>query len=211
MNDQLIDDLVADLEPVRPVSPKLAAALVGGTTIVAVMAVALLFGLRGDVQAFSPHPIVMLRGGALLLLGSACVVAVAAAARPGVGYVAQGWTWALAAAALFPLTSLFLSLRHQQWPMADLTSQSAPWCIAISTAGGVMVGAVLTLWLRQGAPTSPARAGWLVGLAGGAFGTFSYSLHCPSDTVHYVGIWYSAAVALCAVAGRIVVPRLIRW
>ena len=56
-----------------------------------------------------------------------------------------------------------------------------------------------------------AGIGWLVGLASGSFGAFAYGLHCVSITVFYVGLWYTGAVALCALLGRLIVPRLIRW
>ena len=75
----------------------------------------------------------------------------------------------------------------------------------------MLIGAALTGWLRRGAPVALARTGWLVGLAAGAFGTFAYSLHCPSLTVEYIGVWYTAAVGLCALIGRLVVPGLVRW
>ncbi|MBU6207998.1 MAG: DUF1109 family protein, partial [Alphaproteobacteria bacterium] len=55
------------------------------------------------------------------------------------------------------------------------------------------------------------RAGWLVGLASGSFGTFAYSLNCPSNSIYYIGLIYSLAVGVCAVTGRLIVPRIIRW
>ena len=81
----------------------------------------------------------------------------------------------------------------------------------IAPMRGLAIGGALTLWLRQGAVTDLRRAGWLVGLGAGAFGTFAYSLHCPSDSVHYIALWYSLALALCAAIGRLAVPRLLRW
>lgn len=69
----------------------------------------------------------------------------------------------------------------------------------------------LTLWLRSGAPTAINRIGWLVGLASGSFGAFVYGLHCSSISVFYVGLWYTGAIMLCALLGRLIVPRLIRW
>lgn len=73
------------------------------------------------------------------------------------------------------------------------------------------MGCALALWLRRGAVIDLARAGWLVGLAAGAFGTLAYCLHCPSASIHYIALWYSLAAALCAVVGRLSVPRLLRW
>ncbi len=51
-----IETLVADLEPVRPVSPRggVLITLVAAAVVVAI--VAALFGLRPDVVAGDPHP-----------------------------------------------------------------------------------------------------------------------------------------------------------
>lgn len=180
-------------------------------TSVAITLVWLGFGLRGDILGGDPAGLVLLRGGVLLLLGSAAVAALAAAARPGVGQASHGWRWALGAALLFPLATLVLSVATGSVPLAELASPSGPWCLAIGGGSGLAIGAVLTGWLRRGAPVAVDRTGWLVGLAAGAFGTFAYSLHCPSDTVQYIGIWYTAAIGLCALAGRLFVPQLLRW
>ncbi|WP_219895301.1 NrsF family protein [Aquisediminimonas profunda] len=206
-----IDTLVADLQPVRPVSPRggVLIALVAAAVVVAIVSAA--FGLRADVVAGNPHPMVMLREGMLLLLGFASLAAVVASARPGVGQSSTGWRWALAGASLFPLTSIALAMTTEGFPLDVLFSVDGPWCLGISLGGGLLIGAGLTLWLRKGAPTALNRIGWLVGLASGSFGAFAYGLHCPSITVFYVGLWYTGAILLCALLGRLIVPRLIRW
>lgn len=206
-----IDRLVDDLKPVRRVRPADALTLVVAAVGIAVAVVYMRFDFRPDVLSGHPHPIVMIRSGMLLLLGFAALSAVIAAARPGVGQVSNGWRWALAAAALFPLTSAALSVINGSFPADVITSKNGPWCLGISTASGLMIGGLMTLWLRRGAPTAPNRTGWLVGLASGSFGTFAYNLHCPSDTVYYIGLWYSLAVGISALLGRLIVPRLIRW
>jgi hypothetical protein len=211
MTAKTIDELVGELTPVRRVSPAQAWATVLGLTALVVAAVAALFGLRGDVLAGHPAGLVLLRSGTLLLLGSAALAALIAAARPGVGQASHGWRWALGAALLFPLATLVLTLAERSLPVAELQAASGPWCLGIGGVSGFAIGTALTAWLRMGAPVSLARAGWLTGLAAGAFGTFAYSLHCPSETLQYAGIWYTAAVGLCALGGRIAVPPLLRW
>ncbi len=206
-----IDRLVDDLKPIRRVRPADALILVLAATATAVGIVAMQYDLRPDVMRGNPHPIVMIRSGMLLLLGFAALSAVITAARPGVGQTSNGWRWALAAAGLFPVTSAILSALNGGFPADVIASESGPWCLGIGTMGAMMIGGVLTLWLRRGAPTDPYRTGWLVGLAAGSFGTFAYSLHCPSDTVYYIGLWYSLAVGMCAALGRLIVPHLIRW
>ena len=206
-----IDDLVANLTPVRRLAPGLAWTMALALTGAAILVVYSLYGLRSDLMAGHPAGIVVLRAGVLLLLGCAALTAVIAAARPGVGQTSHGWRWALGGALIFPLTSLVIVLADRRMPMAELTSPNGPWCLGISGVSALAIGTALTLWLRRGAPVALNRAGWLIGLAAGSFGTFAYSLHCPSATIPYVGIWYTLAVGLCALAGRLIVPRLLRW
>jgi hypothetical protein len=206
-----IDDLVADLTPVRRLAPAQAWTLAAALTMLTVFAVYTLYGLRSDIMAGQPAGIVVLRAGTLLLLGAAALTAVIASARPGVGHASHGWRWALGAALIFPLTSLVIVLNDRRMPMDELTSSNGPWCLGISGVSALAIGTALTLWLRRGAPVALNRAGWLIGLAAGSFGTFAYSLHCPSATIPYVGIWYTLTVGLCALAGRLIVPRFLRW
>lgn len=206
-----IDDLVANLTPVRRLAPGQAWTLAAALTVLAVLLVYTLYGLRDDIMAGQPAGIVVLRAGALLLLGGAALTAVTASARPGVGQASHGWRWALGGALIFPLTSLVIVLADRRMPMAELTSPNGPWCLGISGVSALAIGTALTLWLRRGAPVALNRAGWLIGLAAGSFGTFAYSLHCPSATIPYVGIWYTLTVGLCALAGRLIVPRFLRW
>lgn len=206
-----IDALVEDLQPSSPLRPRQAVAGVLGVLAVAVGVVAIQYGLRPDIMAGKPHPMIMIREGTLLLLGGATLGAVLRAARPGVGQSSSEWLWALGAALLFPATALILSVTEGRIPIQDIASRNAYYCLGISLVSGLVIGAVLTAWLRRGAPTNLAQAGWLVGLSSGSFGAFAYGLHCPSISIYYVGMWYSLAVALCALIGRAIVPRLIRW
>jgi hypothetical protein len=206
-----IDTLVEELVPVKPLRRADAALAVAGMTTLSVAFVAIAFGLRDDVLAGSPEPVVILRAGMLLLLGFAAFLSITAAARPHVGQTNSGWKWALAAALLFPATSLITALLQGRYPVETLYASSGPWCLGISGLSGFAIGGVLTLWLKRGAPTSLNQAGGLVGLCAGSFGAFAYSLHCPSMTVHYIGLWYTLAVALCVLLGRLIVPPIIRW
>lgn len=210
-----IEALVADLKPVRPVSQRNGVLAVLAATTFAASMVLGLYGGRADLMAGAPHPMVILRAGMLVLLGLATTVAAASAARPAVGQGQNGWLWALAAAALMPLSATLLFGYHMMTgkPFAPdaMDFHYAPWCLMLGGSSALLIGTVLVWWLRRGAPTALNRAGWLVGLASGSFGAFAYSLHCPSDSIYYVGLFYTLTVALCAVCGRVIVPRLIRW
>jgi hypothetical protein len=206
-----IEALVADLQPVRPVRSRngiglllLAAALVS-------VAAAWRYGLRPDIVAGAPHPMVVLRLGTLLLLGLATGLAAIASVRPAVGKSRTGWQWALAGALLFPLAALIVVAWNGSPATGALAADYGEACLRVSLASALFVGGALTIWLRQGACVRPKLTGWLTGLAAGSFGTFAYALHCPMTDIVYIGVWYSAAVGLAALAGRAIVPPLLRW
>lgn len=211
MTERTIDDLVADLRPVRRVSPRMGMVVTLGATLVAVMATALLTGLRYDILMLQPAELVLVRSGLLLLIGLAAMATVVASARPEIGGRRDGWRWTLLAGALLPLASATTMLRTGTMPMDEIAGPTVVTCFVVSLASALLIGGGLIAWLRRGAVTDAARAGWLVGLAAGALGTFAYNLHCPSNSVHFAAVWYTLAVAISAAAGRLAAPRLLRW
>jgi hypothetical protein len=207
--------LVDDLAPVRVVKRVDGLLLTAAATFVTAAIVALTFGMRDDVITGNLHPIVIIRAGLLLLLGLATTLAVAAAARPSVGRPQNDWMWALAAAAVLPFAALckftYLYASGQPLEIFMLDFEFGPSCLLISSLSALWIGSFMTWWLRRGAPIALNRAGWLVGIAAGSFGTFCYNIHCNSISIFYIGLWYSLAVGICAITGRLIVPRLIRW
>lgn len=208
--DKLIQDLVDDLEPVGSLNPKSGLAIVGGLTLMAALAVASLLGVRNDLEMGMVDEMFFLRSGVLLMLGIATAITVVNMARPGVGNSSRGWIWALITAALFPLTAAIMSAINMP-PVEALRPMEGLKCVAISLMAALTIGSGLTLWLRQGAPTSPERSGWLVGIASGALGAAAYNIYCPFNDIYYIGLWFTLPVIASAIVGRLVVPHLIRW
>jgi hypothetical protein len=206
-----VEALVSDMAPVKRVDPRHGMIVVALLALVASGFVVVHYGARIDLAEGNPGSIVLLRGGMLLLLGISSLFAVTASARPSVGQAHNGWRWMLAAAFLFPAAALVQFGWMGDIPQGALAPAIGRYCLRISCLSALLIGSALTLWLRQGAPTGLNRAGWLVGLTAGSFGTFAYSLHCPMNNIFYIGLWYSLAVGMAAVAGRLIVPRIIRW
>ena len=68
------------------------------------------------------------------------------------------------------------------------------------------------IWaLRRGAPTNLTRTGAVAGLVAGALGAVAYAFHCPDDSIPFIALWYGGMVALCALLGAMLGPRLLRW
>lgn len=202
--------LVDDLEPVKVLNRRHTLWAAAAITVFMLSIVALMRGVRPDVLAGHPDAMLLIRSGILLLLGGGTAHAVIGMASPAVGKVQMSWQMALAAALLFPIAALIVALTGgMNAAMGEMYSVGQ--CLIFSAIGAAATAVPMILHLRRGAPTSPARAGWLVGIASGGLGAFAYNIHCPFNSIVYIGIWYTLAVGVCAVAGRLVVPRLISW
>lgn len=206
-----LERLVASVEPVTPVRPARGALRLALAFLVGAILVLLLLGPRPDFSGFFSHPLIIARTTLLLLLGALASRELLAMARPRVGRRGLGWSWAVfAAVALVVAAFGYAFTRAEPFPLAVSFSHWA-WCLAEIAALSFGIGAVMVVWLRKGAPASPLAAGWLTGVGAGSLGTLLYSIHCPHNSVAAIAIWYSLAVLVSAIAGRLIVPRLVRW
>lgn len=206
----LIASLADDLTPVTPLRRRNGWLLALGALAVTVLAVALYAGLWQAGLAGTAAPMFFVTHGLLLLLGLAAAGAVLSLSAPAVGNRPDAPRWTSAMLAILPLTALVTALAggHE---LADLYDAHSIYCLASGTLASGLTFAALTWWLRRGAPVSTGAAGLWAGVAAGAIGSFAYGLSCPIDTVGHLGVWHIAPVAICAVLGRIALPRLIRW
>ena len=155
----------------------------------------------------------------LLLLGAASTSSLVASALPRVGSRASAPYWSAAMLGVIPVvaivivTSLEMNHDHSSG-VPSVLSNPLTWyweCAAYGSIAGVLIAVASVLYLRRGAPVSLERSGWLTGLSAGALGALAYNITCPLDTIAHVGIWHTLPVLVWAVAGRLIVPPLIRW
>ncbi len=212
--EQTIEALVGDLRPVVPL--RLWRGVVAGLalTALAIGGVWLTFGLRADVMAMHPAPIVIARGAALLAGGFLLLIAALRAAVPG--RADQGATvLGTLILGIMPIGLMGLLLdgivAGRRPGFAEVTPFIVMRCFGIALGTSLLVGGGLVLWMRRAAPTDLARAGWLTGWAAAALGTFAYSLFCPSQTMAFVTAVYPAAMLLAATVIRYGAPPLLRW
>ena len=209
--DDLIDGLAGDLKPVRPRrvargSLWVAAGWLGvGTALVA------MFGPRADLATGAMPPLSML---AFWLIAAAGVAAAWSALRmglPGVGRDYGGWRWAVGALLALPLAALFVAFGDGHSHAETAQRGFDIHCLAQGVVSGLGVGAALFFWLRASAPTSPTRAGWVIGIAAGAAGATIVALLCSSDDLVHITLWHASAVPFSAIIGRLALPRFLRW
>lgn len=206
----LIEELAADLSPVRPMKPGRGIALVGAAALASVVLVALIEGLWRGIATGEASALFFIANGMFGLLGAATALAAIRMASPRVGNHHDGARWALAMAALLPAAAY--AVLGLQGGLAEIVHD--PYGLGCFLAGAEFGGitfVALIAWLRQGAPVSPPLAGTYAGIAAGALGTFAHGLACPVDTLAHLGSWHVLPVVLGGVIGRIAVPSLVRW
>ena len=210
--DRLIDDLAGDLAPVVPISAARGRVLLAGVALAICAAVLALLGVRPDVAAGRPAPLLLLVAGLFAIAGAAAASAAIRAAQPAVGAARDGARWALASLAILPLVAL-ATMAASPAPGAGLWDGVGVGvgCVLTGLIGSLAALAALTWWLRRGAPVSVEKTGWLAGAAAGAIGALAVTLECPEDVVTHMGTWHVTIVPAAAAIGRTVIPRLARW
>lgn len=206
----LIDQMTAELEPVRPLKLRDGMLMIGLAVMATVLVVEFVKGLwvgglTGNASAFF-----IVTNGLLLILGIAATVSAVSMASPRVGNHHEGPIWALAMAGVIPAAALVTLLGHDHG-VAAAADPYGVTCMVSSLVASVLTATALVVWLRRGAPVSPNMAGLNVGVAAGALGSVAYGLSCPVDSVLHLGVWHSAPVIIGAIVGRIALPPILRW
>ncbi len=210
--DTLIDGLADELEPVRPRRVSRGSMWVAAGWIGGAVALLWLTGMRHDLAGGTMMPpLPLLSFWLIVALGLAAAWSALRMGLPGVGRDYSGWRWAGLAALALPLTALVIGFGDTHAAMEAARPENGLRCMIEGALSGLGVGAALFFWLKGGAPTSPERAGWVIGLAAGAAGAAIVALHCSSNDMIHIALWHGVAVALSGVAGRLLLAPLLRW
>jgi hypothetical protein len=213
--NQLIDLLSANLEPVGRVrfgKTLLLAIFIGGVAAFGLMLATV--GPRANLDSIAHlrwttvkllFALSVVSTGTPLLLGSM---------RPGLeqktraGIIFLPFLAAIAAAVA---TLFFVPLPMWSEMLHGATSVSPARCLLCIIFFAVVPFAALIWALRQGAPTRLSLSGAIAGVMAGGLGAFAYAFACTSDTIPFIAVCYSTAIALCAFAGAQLGPRVLRW
>ncbi|THK34973.1 DUF1109 family protein [Ensifer sp. MPMI2T] len=84
-------------------------------------------------------------------------------------------------------------------------------CLTFIPLIGIGPLALLLLALRHGAPSHPALAGAIAGLAAGGIAATFYASHCTDDSPLFVATWYTIAIAGLALLGALTGRQIARW
>ena len=210
--DELVSLLAANAAPVdrTTVARRLGLAL-GWGGLAAMLLMAVTFGVRPDLGQMSLMPMFWVKLAFPAGLAVAGIFAVERLSRPG---MRLGGVWA---ALVLPVLLVwlmalvaFVNAAPAQRPALVFgnTWATCPFNIAMLSIP-VFIG---VFWAMKGlAPTRLVLAGASAGLLAGAEGAFVYAFHYPEVAVPFLGIWYVAGMAIPALVGALLGPRLLYW
>lgn len=211
--DDLIDFLSTHVEAVDPRRQDRVLAFGAlGAFALALAASASILGVRPDFGLDLWTSLgFLLKVGFVLTLAIIGAAGLSRAARAGTARPGVLWM------ALLPLAAVWLAGLVELWgmPMSDwrgmILAQDWKLCLVAIPLLSLIPLAVLTLVLREAAPTQLPYCGALLGLLAGGIGGLAYAVFCVNDTPAYLGVWYAAGVAISTFVGWVLGPRLLRW
>jgi len=210
------DDLVAMLArgPVSAdarVPEKRLFTATAAAALLALGAMLVALGVRADLSTAVALPMFWLKLLVPAVVAAAAFVAGARLSRPG-GRPAAPWAAIFATLALLWIASI---VDIATTPPADrhmlVFGQSAWLCVLSVSALSLPLLAGAFIVLRHLAPTRPVLAGLAAGALAGGTAAAVYALHCNEMALPFLGTWYVIGMAVPALAGALLGPRLLRW
>jgi hypothetical protein len=206
--ENLIEELVTETTPAKPVSRLISWLSIGGCIALMVAMIILKFKARSDLATL--HFTLPLLWKLLVTagIGLALTQLVLSAAQPQFRIRMPQLVPALLLGAAFVAPG-FIAWLAKGAPNPALVGYGT--CLASITVLGLLQLAGFLLWLRHGASTYAKQAGFIAGLAAGAWASFAYSVFCSHDQMFYAATWYTLATLLLGVVGAVLAPRLCKW
>lgn len=210
--DDLIDLLSTNVPRANPRrTPRIIAGAVAAGAATVAVAVLVALGRRpglADPHVWLPVALKIAFSAVLLVPAAALLVRLA---RPGGRARMPAFLLVLLFAAVIVLAGVSLSVAPGgHWRAMVLGNQWLECLLSIPIIA-VVPFAVIVWAVRQSAPTDLPAAGAVAGLVAGCLSAAGYALHCVDDSVPFVAVWYGGTIALCALAGWLLGPRLLRW
>ena len=170
-----------------------------------------LLGPRPDIAAAAETPRFLFKFVVTITLAVSAFGLARALSRPGETW-RKAKPYLAAAPALMAMAVVveIVVLPPDTWS-AKLVGTNSIICLTYIPLIGIGPLAILLLALCHGAPTRPAFAGAVAGLAAGGIAATFYAAQCTDDSPLFVVSWYTIAIAWLALIGAATADRFARW
>jgi hypothetical protein len=210
--DELIAALAADTTPVaaRAAERRLGLSSLVGVGAALVLLIAWL-GLRPDLTTAVRSGPFWMKAAYTAAAALAGFVLTDRLARPGVRLGLAAWLPAGVLAAIAGLAVVDLMRTPAAARGAEVMGHTWTICAFRILIISVPAFASIVWGLRRLAPTRLRLSGAAAGLLAGGLGATVYGLFCRESAAAFVAVWYTLGLILCAGAGALTGPRLLRW
>jgi hypothetical protein len=213
MTDPLIDQLVGNLKPQRPLANiKLWMHCTACLVIIAGVILAIM-GLRADYRAALQNGALLWKPGLFLAAWIGSVFLITDLSRP-MGKIRKWHVAPLVLAGGILLWQFVVQLAHfsAKEMIASLNDPGAIYCLSVIIGGGGMIMFVVwKVWFSKTASPHPAVLGALAGFSAGCLAATAYALHCNKDSALYVSIYYWMPVLALSLLGSTLGRKLLKW
>lgn len=208
--DELINALVADSTAPTPPIDRTVWLAAGLAMLVAGAVFFAWLPLRDDIANALTSPRFLFKWVFTLSLGISALAAATYLMRPNQSNRPLLLLVVAPVALLAGVSMELYALPAERWvsTMIGLNSQGCLITIPFLAIGPL---AVIIMSLRQGAPTRPALAGAVSGLAATGIAATYYAMYCRDDSPLFLAVWYIASAFLVAAIGAVAGSRLLRW
>jgi hypothetical protein len=206
--NNLINSLVNDLAPVKPMRSLSFTLLTAVSVLAAVALIIASLGMRGDFWTSLQSLPLMWKTLTCLALSILLSFLVLNNSRPG-GLPASRYVFLLGGLLLLLWIPGILAFLGDGGRFLSGVSPMA--CLSFITLAGLLPLSAFLVWLKRAAPTRPIRAGALAGCAAGAIGAFAFANHCPHQEYEYISLYYSLPSLWLAGIGAAAARFLCKW
>lgn len=208
--DDLIAALAAQPAPQPLWLPGLALRIIGITALACVVFL-LVLGPRADLASALIRPEVVMKTALPALICTIALWLAVRQARPRLHPRAGLAGLALPLGIALGLWLLAFATRAPEARFADVTPPALAECLGLILLISALPATMALRILQRGAPTAPALAGALAGLASSAGAATGYSLFCMQDNPLFYVTWYGAAIGIVTLASAVAGSRMLRW
>ncbi|KKO64727.1 hypothetical protein VM94_01431 [Janthinobacterium sp. KBS0711] len=188
-----------------------AAGTLGAGLLASVALMAMLLGVRPNLEQLALLPDFWIKVGFVICLSLAAWHVSRRLCMPGAATRALPLLLAMPLLLMWALGAIILqeALPGQRAELFwGATWRSCPLLIALLSLP--ILAAVLRL-MRQLAPTRLRLAGAAAGFAAGAMAALVYCLHCPELAASFVGFWYVLGMLAPTAIGAAIGPKVLAW
>ena len=209
--DQLSRTLAADnAHRERPVGFALMLALLAAAPVSLLMFFTEL-GIRPDVMVAIRNPFFDLKFAVTLALAISAIAVSLHLSRPEASLRGFGWLLLAPVGILAAAIGGEMMMPQRAPMMTRMVGKNSSICLVAIPLLSMPLLAGALIGLRHGAPSRPAVAGALAGLAAAGLAATLYASHCTDDSPLFVAFWYTIATALVTAIGALAGAKWLKY